>query len=254
MGINFKYAQRIAKIGTQLLIPLIVIDTTWALIRFILYNTTFVEKSTTNFNLIENIITNILFASFTCVLATGMMMLSIYYIKINKLAIFASISLYFYVCIKAAYIFFKFTQLIPGPIELHGTMEDYIIYMNNIFYTFELVTSLLLIFVFIVFDIFQRRLKSKANIGYGGSLFPYIFGVFALIYPISNILSLLQVDYESNTVAFPIMRTIAFVACMVEILIYFDLLRRFDFMQSIDNKSNDVAPIEIDSESQKSEK
>ncbi len=245
MGISFKYAQRIAKLGTQLLIPLIVFDTTWSLIRFILYNTTFDGESTTKFNIIENIITNTLFASFACVLAFGIMMLGIYYIKFNKLAIIASITLLMYVGIKVAFIFFKFTQLIPVPIDE---------YMNNTFYVFELVTSLLLILVFIIFDIFQRRLKIRGEIGYGGSIFPYIFGTLALVYPISNILSLLQVDYESNTVAFPIMRTIAFVACMIEILIYFDLLRRFDFMHSIDNKSNDEAPIEIDSESIESEK
>ncbi|MHA1556073.1 MAG: hypothetical protein ACTSPM_03980 [Candidatus Heimdallarchaeota archaeon] len=245
MGISFKYAQRIAKLGTQLLIPLIVFDTTWALIRFILYNTTFVEKSTTKFNLIESIITNALFASFACVLAIGIMMLGIYYIKINKLAIIASIALLMYVGIKVAFIFFKFSQLIPVP------LDDY---MNNTFYIFELITSLLLILVFIIFDIFQRRLKIRGDIGYGGSIFPYIFGTLALVYPISNFLSLLQVDYESNAIAFPIMRTIAFVACMIEILIYFDLLRRFDFMRSIDNKSKDEAPLEIDSESVKSEK
>ncbi len=238
MGINFKYAQRTAKIGTQMLIPLIVIDTAWTLIRFVLYNTTFVEKSATKFNLIENIITNVLFTLFACVLATGMLMLSIHYIKISKLAVIASGALFSYVCIKIAYISFKFTQLIPVPIE------DY---MNNTFYTFELITSLLLIIVFIVFDIFQRRLKSRANIGRGKSLFPYIFGVLALIYPISNFLNLLQVDYESSIVAFSIMRTLAFLACMIEILIFFDLLRRFDFMQSIDNKNNIETPIKIES-------
>lgn len=244
MGISFKYSKRIAKIGTQLLIPLIVIDTAWSLIRFVLYNTLYDGEIPRDFDLIDNIVTNILFTAFACVLAIGMMMLSIYYIKISRTGIVASVSLFSHVGIKVAFIFFRFIQLILGYTDE---------YMRNTFYTFELVTSLLLIGVFIVLDIFQRQLMNRANIGKGGSVFPYIFGFFALIYPISNVLSLLNIDFVSNPIAFPIMRTIAYVASMIQILVYFDLLRRFDFMQSIDSKKTDETPVKIES-NQESEK
>ena len=222
MGISFKYAKRIAKTGTLLLIPLVVIDTAWALIEFILYNTVFGGTIPFNFELIDNLTTNLLYTSFACVLATGILMISIYYIKIDKMGIVASFSIFSFIGVKVAFIIFRFIQLILQHTDT---------YMENTFYIFELVTSLLWIIMLIFFDIFQRRLKSKGNIGYGGSMFPYIFASLGSVYPISSMLSLFGVDYVSNEIAFPIMRTLAFVSSIFQILVFFDLLRRFSFMK-----------------------
>jgi hypothetical protein len=225
MGISFKYAKRIAKTGTLLLIPLIVIDTAWALIEFILYNTVFGGTIPFNFDLIDNLTTNLLYTSFACVLATGMLMFSIYYVKLSRVGIVASFSIFSFIGVKIAFIIFRFIQLILQHTDA---------YMENTFYIFELITSLLWMAMLIFFDIFQRRLKSRADIGYGGSMFPYIFSSLGSVYPISSILSLFGVDYISNEIAFPIMRTIAFVASIFQILVLFDLLRRFSFMKSLE--------------------
>ena len=225
MGISFKYAKRIAKTGTLLLIPLIVIDTAWSFVEFILYNTVFDGTIPFTFDLIDNITTNLLYTSFACVLATGMIMLSIYYIKVSRMGLIASISLFSFIGVKVAFIIFRFIQLM---LQYTDT------YMENTFYIFELVTSLLLMAMLIFFDFFQRRLKSRKNIGYGGSVFPYIFASVGSVYPISSILSLFDVDYVSNIIAFPIMRTLAFVASIFQILVLFDLLRRFSFMKSFE--------------------
>ena len=225
MAISFIYAKRTAKLGTKLLIPLLVIDTAWSVLRFIVIHTTFNSSIPETFVIIESIITNLLFTVFLCILTAGVLMLAIYYSKLSKFGIYATVLLLSFIGIKVAFIFFRFTQLI----------RDYSSdYMTQAFHVFELITACLLILSFILFDIFQIQLKKHANIGYGHSPFPYIFAIFAVIYPIANILSLAGVDYISINAAFTIMRTLAFVASILEIILYFDLLRRFDFMQSLD--------------------
>ena len=224
MGVSYEYSKRIAKLGTRLLIGLLVIDITWSLIRFILFNTTYGGTAPDKFIVIDSIISNLIFTIFIGILVTGMMMLSIYYSKISTFGIIASILLISEVGIKIAFIFFRFTQL------LGSLYEDYMVIT---FHIFELTTSMLLILTFIIFDVFQRELKRKADIGYGRSPFPYIFAFFALIYPITNILSIVGIDVTESDNVFAILRTIAYIATILEILVYFDLLRRFDFMQKI---------------------
>ncbi|NHJ05478.1 MAG: hypothetical protein EAX90_11685 [Candidatus Heimdallarchaeota archaeon] len=224
MGVSFKYSKKVAKTGTRLLIGLLVIDTTWSLVRFIIFNTVFGGTAPNDFVVIDSIITNILFTSFLGVLASGMLMLGIYYSKISKWGLIASILLVGEFGIKVAFIFFRFTQLIGS------FYEDYMFTTFNIF---ELATSTLLISSFILYDVFQRQLKSRAEIGYGKSPFPYIFGLFAIIYPITNILYIAGIDVTQIVNVFAIIRTLAYIATILEILVYFDLLRRFDHMQKL---------------------
>ncbi|MHA1354042.1 MAG: hypothetical protein ACTSXA_12790 [Candidatus Heimdallarchaeota archaeon] len=228
MAVNFTHTKRIAKLGTKLLIPLLVIDTAWAIVVYILFHTTFngvIDERYDKFVIINGIITNLLFTSFFVVLTIGMLMFAIYYQKYSKIGIYASIPLISFIGIKIAFIFFRFIQLINS---YSGE------YMSDIFYIFEIVTASLLILGLILYDVFQTHLKKRANIGYGRSPFPYIFAFFALSYPISNILSLAGVDYTNMNVVFTVLRTLAFTASILEIIVYFDLLRRFDFMQSLD--------------------
>ena len=217
MGVNLSFSKRITRIGAQLLIPLLVIDTAWSLIRFIIFNTVYGGTVNERFDLIDNIITNILFTTFMVVLVIGLMMLSIYYIKVDRMGLVASILLICFIGIKTAFIFFRFTQLF-GDFDAQ--------YMENTFHIFELTTGLLLILAIISFDVFIRLLKKKIDNGIGGGPFAYLFGFFALIYPIANILSLANVDFVGNVVGFSIMRTLAFIGSILEILVYFDLMRR----------------------------
>ena len=228
MAVSFVYAKRLAKLGTKLLIPLLVIDTAWSLIHYLIFHTTFngtIDARYENFKLIEGIITNLLFTSFFVVLTIGMFMLALYYQKQSKLGIYTSVLLISFIGIKVVFIVFRFIQLIGSY------SQDY---KSNTFYLFELITSIFLIFALILYDVFQTQLKKRANIGYGRSPFPYIFSFFALSYPIANILSLAGIDYLNINAAFTILRTLAFTASILEIIVYFDLLRRFDFMQSLD--------------------
>jgi hypothetical protein len=224
MGVRFNYAKKTAKLGTKLLIPLLVIDTAWALIRYLLFHTTFNHTIPDRFVTIESIITNSIFTSFLIVLTIGMTMFAIYYSKQSKLGIYACVLLISFIGIKIAFIFFRFTQVIGN---------FYTDYMTNTFHVFEMVTAFLLIFAYIVYDNFQGQLKRTANIGYGHSPFPYLFGFIALVYPISNIIQLAGIDIAVEPL-FSILRSLAFAASILEIIVYFDLLRRFDFMQSLD--------------------
>jgi len=229
LAVNFTHAKRIAKLGTKLLIPLLVFDTAWAIVGYILfhtvYNGTFDEKYE-KFVIIDGIITNLLFTSFLVVLTIGMVMLAIYYQKHSKIGITGSILLIAFIGIKIAFIFFRFIQLINS---YSGE------FMTNTFYIFEFVTAILFIVALILYDIFQTQIKKRANIGYGRSPFPYIFAIFALAFPIANILGLAGVDYLNMNAVFTILRTLAFTASILEIIVCFDLLRRFDFMQALDS-------------------
>ena len=208
MGVIFKYSKNIAKTGTKLLIPLLVVDTAWSLIRYILLQTVFNDTFPSEFVVIESIITNMLFTAFLGVLAAGMLMLGIYYSRASKFGIIGPILLIIEVGLKIAFIFFRFTQLIRNSE-----------FMEKTIYIFELVTSSLLILAFILYDIFQHQLKQKENIGYGRGPFPYLFGFFALTYPISYTLNLFNVDFTSNNIVFSIIRTLAYTACILEILV-----------------------------------
>ena len=97
----------------------------------------------------------------------------------------------------------------------------------------------LLIITFIVFDVFQRQLKFRADIGYGAAFLPYVFGVPALIYPIANILTIASVDYTSSVAALAIMQMLSYVASIIEIILCFDLTRRIDYMQPQEDESED---------------
>ncbi|MGC9781505.1 MAG: hypothetical protein HZR80_19860 [Candidatus Heimdallarchaeota archaeon] len=231
MGISYRYAKHISKNGLRGLIALLVLDTSWSLIRFIIYHAAFDGNPSNNFMTIDNIITNCLYTAFLGALAVGMFMLGIYYFKISKIGLIASIFLIGEVGVKTAYIFFRFTQLISQ------SYDDPIIL--NLIQVFEMTTGFLLISTFVVFDFFQRQLKSRAGIGYGPGFLPYVFGIPALIYPITNILNLANVDYINTVAALPIMHMLSYVAAILEIILFFDLLRRFDYMQPLQYESED---------------
>ncbi len=240
MAVNFTYTKRLAKLGTKLLIPLLVIDTAWALVVYIIFHTVYggiIDVRYEKFVIINSIISNLLFTSFFVVLTTGMFMFAIYYKKHSKMGIHGAVLLVAFIAIKVAFIVYRFIQL--SIINNSTDLTDPEVIRNlevltNIFYIFEFVTAILLIVGLILYDIFQTRLKKRSNIGYGRSPFPYIFALFALSFPIANILGLAGVDYLNMNVVFTVLRALAFAASILEIIVCFDLLRRFDFMQALD--------------------
>ena len=231
MGLSYRYTKNISKVGLRGIIALLVLDTAWSLIRFIIFQASFDGTPPDNFLIIDNIITNLLYTTFLGIFAAGMFMLGIYYLKSSKIGLIASIFLIGDVGVKIAYIIFRFSQLISH------TFDDPVIL--NLVQVFEMTTGFLLIATFIVFDVFQRQLKSRADIGNGGGFLPYVFGFPALIYPITNILNMANVDYFSSVAALSIMHLLAYIAVIIEIILCFDLTRRIDHMQPLEHESED---------------
>jgi len=230
MGISYKYAKKVAKAGTKLLIGLLVFDTAYTLIRYILYKVKYNNTLPTEYLIIERIITNTIFTTFIGVLAAGMLMLGLYYFKVSKWGFIAAAILVVEIGIKIAFIFYQFSLL------LIGTNQAFIEKITEIF---QLSTTILFISTFILNDIFQRRLKKRVAIGYGKSMLPYIFGLFAVIYPIANILNLLAIDYLSKPVGFAFMHLFSYFAAILEIILFFDLLRRFDHFKPLPEQSEE---------------
>jgi hypothetical protein len=233
MGLSFKYAKQLAKLGTKLMILLLVVDTAWSLIRFIIFRTACGGICPEQFITIDNLITNLLFTIFLTILVVGIVLLSVYYRNISRLGIPASILLLIEIGFKVTIIIFRFSQL----------LGDY--YGSNMMITInicEMVSSILFILSFIVFDLFQNQLKRNKEIGLGWSPIPYLFAAFALIYPINNILTIVNSSYEIlYPTLFAIFRTLAYIATIIEIILFFDLLRRFDNMTKM-TKDGDSEP------------
>ncbi|NPE08591.1 MAG: hypothetical protein GNW80_09955 [Asgard group archaeon] len=229
MGISYRYAKYLSKLGTRMLIALLVIDTAWTLIRFIVIHTTFGGNPPATFEPIEKIVTNSIYLIFIVTLAVGMILLGFYYLRFSKFGVLAATLLVIQVGIKIAYIFFRITELASG------IMQEF---LYNLIQIFDLSTTLLIIVTFITFDIFQNQLRNRAGIGYGRGPLPYLFGFFALVYPISNILNLVNIDY-TDSVALIFMHMFSYIAAILQIIVYFDLLRRFDNLHPLPDEDED---------------
>ena len=140
--------------------------------------------------------------------------------------------------LKIAFIFFRFIQL------LTASYQDFMI---KTFQIFELSTAFLFMSAFILFEIFQRQLRSRAGIGYGWGPFPYFFFLFGLVYPIANILSLMGVPFQNNETVLVIMEILSIIAAILEILLFFDLIRRFDNLSPFptENEDDDIKEINL---------
>ncbi len=228
MGVSYKYAKNIAKLGARLLIGLLVLDMAYALIRFIIFNTVYSTEIPAAFLPIESIVTNCIFTSFIGILAAGIMMLGIYYFKYSKLGIISAILLIIECGIKIAFIFYQFTILF-------GNLDpDYVTFITEIF---ELSASLLFIFTFLFFNIFWRQLKRRINTGLGQGFIPYVFGFFALVFPLVNIFNLTGHTFSAmSTPVIAIMHTLSFAAAIFEIIMFFDILRRIDHIEPFGNQ------------------
>ncbi|MBD3192990.1 MAG: hypothetical protein GF308_20300 [Candidatus Heimdallarchaeota archaeon] len=220
LGINLDYARRIAKTGAMLQIGLLVFDYVWILVRFVIFNTTFKNRPIPQrFLTLDNLITNLLFTSLLLIFSVGVILIGLYYIKKSQFGIIAGIFLAATLGIKIAFIFFRFIQLIT---------ESYEGYMEMTFHLFELSTAMLFMSSFILYDIFLIQLQKREGIGYGGSFFPYLYVLFGLIFPIANLLAIIGVPFWENRIVLAIMETITLIAGILEIIVYFDFIRRTD--------------------------
>ena len=92
--------------------------------------------------------------------------------------------------------------------------------------------------MFITFDVFQNQLHNRAGIGYGKGPLVYLFGFFALIYPITSILNLAKIDY-TESVGLVFMHMFSYIATLLLIIVYFDMQRRFDHLHPLHDGDED---------------
>jgi hypothetical protein len=229
MGISYRYAKNLSKLGTRLLIALLVIDTAWTLIRFIIIHTTFGGSPPAAFEPTDKIVTNCIYLIFIVILAVGMTLLGFYYLKHSKFGVIAAVLLIIQVGLKIAYIFFRISEL-----GSEVTQE----FLGNLIQILDMSTTLLLIAMFITFDVFQNQLHNRVGIGYGRGLLVYLFGFFALIYPITNILNLASINF-TESVGLIFMHLFSYVATILLIIVYFDMQRRFDHLQPLQDENED---------------
>jgi len=229
MGISYRYAKYLSKLGTRLLIALLVFDTAWTIVRFIVIHITFGGNPPAAFEPIEKIVTNCIYLTFIMILAVGLILLGFYYLRFSKFGVIAATLLVIQVGIKITYIFFRISELASGITQ---------VFLENLIQICDLSTTLLIIATFITFDVFQNQLHNRAGIGYSRGPLPYLFGFFALIYPISNILNLANINY-TESLALIFMHMFSYIATVLEIIVYFDMLRRFDNLQPLLNEDED---------------
>ena len=84
MGISYRYAKYLSKLGTRMLIASLVLDTAWTLVRFIVIHTTFGGNPPVTFEATEKIVTTSIYLTFIVILAVGMMLLGFYYLRWDK--------------------------------------------------------------------------------------------------------------------------------------------------------------------------
>ncbi len=229
MGISYRYAKYLSKLGTRLLIGLLVLDTAWTLVRFVIIHTTYGGNPPVTFEPTEKIVTNLIYLIFIVILSIGMTLLGSYYIKNSKFGIVTASLLIIQVGLKIAYVFFRISELASGV-----TQE----FLANLIQILDMSTALLLIATFISFDIFQNQLNTRTGIGFGRGPLPYLFGFFAIIYPITNILNLVGVNYIES-VGLIFMHMFSYIAAILEIIVYFDMQRRFDHLQPLEEGDED---------------
>jgi len=229
MGISYRYAKYLSKLGTRLLIVLLVLDTAWTLVRFIIIHTTYGGNPPATFEPTEKIVTNLIYLIFIVILSIGMTLLGSYYLKFSKFGVVAASFLIIQVGLKITYVFFRISELATGV-----TKE----FLINLIQILDMSTALLLIATFISFDIFQNQLNNRAGIGFGRGPLPYLFGFFALIYPITNLLNLVGVNF-TESVGLIFMHMFSYIAAILEIIVFFDMQRRFDHLQPLEEGDED---------------
>lgn len=219
MGINFQSAKNLCKLGVRLLIGLLAIDVLWSLVRFILVKTAYNDQIPDIFIPIDLIITNVLFLICIGLLVAGSLFLGFHYSKTSKLASIYAYLLIVIIVIKLAFITCQFILLADNfnNIALERAIQ-----------ILELTFNLIFISTFIIFNFFQKQLKEKEDLGFGHGIIPYLFTIFALIYPIINILNLSNISFSSQPAVNIVLHMFSYIAVIIEAILLFDMMRRFD--------------------------
>jgi hypothetical protein len=236
MGIDFQTSKKLCKLGIRLIIGLITLDVIWTLARYFVKKIAYNDLVPDIFIPIDLIITNVLFIICIGFLTTGVLFLSFNFNKISKLGLLSASFLIITAGIKIAFVISQFILLInslTGP-----TIEI-------ISQSFELSFNLIYISFFIILNLFQKQIKDKTEIGAGQGIIPYVFAIFASIFPISNILNLANISLETLNATVIALHVFSYFATIIEVIVLFDLMRRIDVLQLPTNS----AKVEINSSS-----
>jgi hypothetical protein len=236
MGVDFQTSKNLCKLGIRLLIGLLTIDVIWTLARYFVLKIAYNDQVPDIFIPIDLIISNVLFIISVGFLAAGVLFLSFDFNKISKLGLVSASFLIVTMGIKIAFVICQFILLINPLTE--PTIE-------TVCQSFELSFGLIYISFFIILNLFQKQLKDKTEIGFGQGIIPYIFAIFALIFPISNILNLANFSLETLNATVISLHVFSYFATIIEVILLFDFMRRIDVLQLPTN----IAKVEINSSS-----
>ncbi|NHK32518.1 MAG: hypothetical protein FK730_14285 [Asgard group archaeon] len=235
MGIEFQSSKKLGKLGIRLLIGLLSIDVIWTLARYIVKKVVYNDLVPDIFIPIDLIVTNVLFIICIGFLAIGVLFLSLHYKKISKLGLISASFLIVVLGIKIALIICQFIILINPPTS--ATLEIF-------GQSFELSFGLFFILFFVIFNFFQKQLKDKTEMGFGQGIIPYLFAFFALIFPITNILNLVNFSLETLTATALSLHILSYFATIIEVIVLFDLMRRIDVLEQPTNIVKEITNTE----------
>ncbi|NHJ49752.1 MAG: hypothetical protein FK733_18315 [Asgard group archaeon] len=223
MAINFNSAKNLCKLGIRIIIGLLVLDVLWTLIRYIFLKTIFSDTLPVNFLEIDHIITNSVVIISLVLFVIGLAFITKHFFSLSKLSLITVISLSIVIVVRVLIIIFNIVTIINSSLI-----------SETVFEALDMTAYILFIVSYIILSLYQMQLKKHSVIGLGHSLLPYFFGFFGLVYPITNLLNILQVPYLTSPNLSKLLTFIhmfSYFAVILEIIMFFDLLRRIDSLQ-----------------------
>jgi hypothetical protein len=214
---NFNSAKNLCKLGIKIMIGLLVFDVLWTLIRFIFLKTIFNNTLPDNFLAIDHIVTNCIVIISLLLFVIGLIIITKHFFSLTKISLLPVITLAMVIFARLLLVIFNFVEIYNS-----GLISE------TIFDSFDLSAYVLYIVTFIGLNIYHMQLKKHEAIGLGHGLLPYLFGFFGLIYPITNLLNILQISYLTRTYLLTFLHMVSYFAVILEIILFFDLLRRID--------------------------
>ncbi|TFF84904.1 hypothetical protein EU523_00945 [Candidatus Heimdallarchaeota archaeon] len=201
------------------MIPLFIIDLVWLLARFLVCRLEYSDGNIPNsFLAIDAIVTNGVFVIILSIVTLGLLSLCRFYLKQAPCGFLAAFNLLLVFILKTITVILIMIRVVT---------QDYTLFTDRV-PVIDLLANSLYILAFIFIEIFYIQLKRQLDIGYGWGNIPLFFVITAMVYPISNLLTILGIDYHSHFIIITIFEILVIAAVLLEILLYFDLLRRID--------------------------
>jgi hypothetical protein len=229
MAISFQLAKKLCKLSFKFLIGILVVDIFWTLIRFLIAIIVYEDSSNVPYTYysISNIVTNSFFIIGLGILIVGLFFISKFYLEISKITYVVLGLLFSVIMLRITFILNQFFLMFnpSNIIETATQIQDLLAYV-------------FFIAAFIVFNFYQNKLKLHSLSKFGFSFVPYLFGFFGLIYPIINLMNLLESTYQSQPYILSFVHILTFFAVMLEIILFFDTMRRIDSFVDTTIKDN----------------